>query len=85
MIIKSQVPELDIPQKMEIISEQPSAAKQVSEQFKHGEQEIKEGVGRHCTSQSLTPLPGEGMWESSRDWAWHRSGTLVCHSQGSYT
>lgn len=51
---------------MEIISEQSAAAKQVSEQFKHGEQEIKEGVGRHCTSQSLTPLPGEGMWESQQ-------------------
>lgn len=44
MILHSEVPELDIPQKRKIISEQAAAAKQVSEQFKHGEQEIKEGI-----------------------------------------
>lgn len=59
MILHSEVPELDIPQKREIISEQAAAAKQVSEQFKHGEQEIKEGIWRHCTSESLSPLAGE--------------------------
>lgn len=44
---------------MGIIYEQSSAAKQVSEQLKHGEQEIKEGISRHCTSEGLSPLPGE--------------------------
>lgn len=75
VIIQSEVPELDMPQKMEIIYEQSSATKQVSEQLKHGEQEIKEGISRRCTSESLSPLPGEKnmgkpaeIWDLAQIW-----------------
>lgn len=89
MVIESEGPELDISQKPEIIYKQSSETKQVSEQFKHGKQEIKEGISRHCTPESLSPpfrlFQVRRMWGSQqRLGIWHRSGTLVCHFQRSY-
>lgn len=48
----------------------------MSEQLKHGKQEIKEGISRRCTSESLSPLPGEenmGKPAEAQDLAqiWH--------------